>query len=134
MKSQKYWRIAIEYLYFVFDLHIISLQWINCRLYYYIYQSNGSSIVRQWFKNRYFVWHRLNLPSIAEVDRLLVTFKTVDKLLLSMWAEFSSWALKFWLLKRIQKQSTTIGVINRTYVGNTREKRALLIWNWGKTK
>ena len=40
--------------------------------------------------------------------------------------------LKSWLSKRIK--STIICVQNWKYVGNTKEKLALLIWNWYKIK
>ena len=43
-------------------------------------------------------------------------------------------SLKRWLQKSLKNKCTTICVQNWTYVGNIKEKRALLIWNWGKTE
>ena len=56
-------------------------------------------------------------------------------LLPSMWAEFSMRDLKKLAAKKyLKKSSTPICVHHGTYVGNTKEKRALSILNWGKTK
>ena len=88
-----------------------------------------SSPISGLFENQYSVWRISNLSSIIEVDRLLATWKTLDRLLLRMWAEFLRWARIFGCLKGL-KEVATIFVQNRTYVGNTKEKQSLLIWNW----
>ena len=79
---------------FLFGLHMISQWWIDRRFYHYIDQSNVSLIVWWLFENRDFVWQILNILSIVEVDWLLMNWKMVDRLMLSMWAEFLSWAKK----------------------------------------
>ena len=132
MKSHKDQRIEPYYLQFLFYIRTTFRRWIYRILYYYVDQSDSSLIVRQWSKNWDFVWHGLNFLLIFEFNRLLVTWETVDRLLLSMLDEFYMWAKINWLLKR-QKNYTTICVENRTYVGNTKGKRALLTLNWGKT-
>ena len=67
---------------------MISQQLIHRIFYYYADRLNSSSIVRRLFKNSDFVWQRLNLSPIAEVDRLLLTWKTVDKLMPSCGTNF----------------------------------------------
>ena len=131
MRPQKYWKIELYYLHLVLDICIISRRWIDFRLYYYIDRSNGSSTIWLFFESQYFVWRRLKPLLIVEVDQFLVTWRTVDRLLLSMRAYFSRWAKKSWLPKRLWK-STEIYVQNWTYVRNTREELAFLIWNWAK--
>ena len=77
---------------FVVDLRLIACWWIDRIFYYYVDQLDGSSIVRGLIKNREFVWLILNLSSIVEVDLLLAAWKKVDRLSLSMWADFLRWA------------------------------------------
>ena len=98
MRSQKYRRIRIKYLHFVFDIDMIAWKWMDYRLYYCIEQSNVSLTVRWLFKYWDFVQCILRLLSTIGVNLLLVTWKTVDSLLLSMWAEFLRWAknIGFW--------------------------------------
>ena len=48
--------------------------------------------VKWLIKNWDFVQRRLKIFLIVEVNQLLVTWKTVYRLMLSMWADFSSWA------------------------------------------
>ena len=43
-------------------------------------------------------------------------------------------SFKRWQQKSLKNKCTTICVKNWTYVGNIKEKRALLIRNWGKTE
>ena len=71
------------------------------RLYilFYVDQSNGRSIIWWWLENWDFVWSRLKILSIIKVDKLLVTWKIADRLLLSVWINFSRWA--HFLLKRL---------------------------------
>ena len=122
--SQKYWRVKLYYLHSVFDICMITWQWIHCRLYYYVDQSSSSSIVQQLFKNQYFVRRILNSLSIVEVYLFLVIRETVDRLLLIMWSNFSRLDKKVVWLN--DKKSNMICVQNRTYVRNTKEE--LSIW------
>ena len=112
---------------------MIAQQWIYHTLYSYADQSNSSSIIWQSFENRYFVWQRLKLLSIVEVDWLLATWNKVDRLLLCIWDDFSRWAKTFGRWKGFKK-STTICVQNRMHVGNIKEKQSILIWYWAKAK
>ena len=89
MRSHKYQRIKTYYLHIVSGLCMVYWWWIDRILYYYIYQLNGKSIVRWWFENVVFVWRILKLLLIIEVDQLLVTCKTVDRLMLSVWDKVS---------------------------------------------
>ena len=66
------------------SLIFVLLLKILYRWFYYINRYNGSSIIQWLFKNLKFVWQRLNILSIVKVDILLVTWKTMDKMLLSM--------------------------------------------------
>ena len=83
--------IKLYYLHFFFGVIMIDRRWIGCCFYYHVDWSNGSSIVWWLFENRDFVWQKLNLPSIVEVNLLLVTCKMVDRLILSMWDYFLRW-------------------------------------------
>ena len=120
------------YLHFVFYACMINQRLIDCCFYYYVDWSNGSLIVRWLFKNQYFVQQVLELLSIVEVNQFFVTLKTVDRLLLSTWANFLRLAKKVGFWKG--KKSTGIFLQNRKYVQNTKKRRALLIWNWNKNK
>ena len=53
-RYQKYQRILMEYLHFIFDLSMNNQLQINCILYYYLDQLNDSLIVWWWFANRDF--------------------------------------------------------------------------------
>ena len=131
MISQKYLRIKIEYLNCFFGLIMIAWQWIDRRLYYYVDRSNGSSIVWWWFENRDFFGGGWNFCQLL---------RSID-----CWWLGKRWVGFFWACgktilgelktladKKALKKSTIICVEDRTYVGNTKGKRAILIWNWGK--
>ena len=95
--------IKIDYLRIVYDSRMIVQKLIYCRFYYFVDRYNGSSVIQWLIKNQYFVWQRLNISSIVEVYQLLVTWKAVYRLLLSMWADFSRWARKVGLWKVSKK-------------------------------
>ena len=46
---------------FLFDLSMISRWLTDCRLYHCVDRSNVILIIRRWFENWDFIWHRLNL-------------------------------------------------------------------------
>ena len=75
-----------------FGLCMISQRWIDCILYYNVNQSNGISIIWWLFENRDFILQRLKILLIVEVDHLLMTWKTFDRMLLRLWENFFSWA------------------------------------------
>ena len=106
--SHKNQRIKIEYLYFVFNLCIIAQQYIDRIFNHYVYQLYSSLIVWWWSKNQDFVWCRLKLLLIVEVDRLLMTWKIVDRILLSMWFNFSRWAKKLTDKKALKNKITQV--------------------------
>ena len=91
-------KIKIDYLNFFFDIHMITSRWIDHRFYYYIDQLNGSLIFWWLFENKDFVRQRWEFFSIVEFNKVLVTWETVNSLLLRIWADFSRWAKKcgFW--------------------------------------
>ena len=128
MGSQKYQRIKLYDLHFVFGLIMISQKQIYCILYYYVDQLKNSSIVWWLFEHWYFVWQILKLLSIIEVNQLMMTCKPVDRLLTSMCTNVLRRAktIGCWKGRKI----ATIFVQTWTYVGNDKEKRAILIWNW----
>ena len=92
--SQKYWIIELYYLHLIFDLHMIALILIDLGFYYCIDRSNVRLVVGWLFEYWDFVWRRLRLLYVVELDRLLVTCKTVDRLILSMWTDFLMWNKK----------------------------------------
>ena len=124
-------KIRLYYLHFVFDPSMISQRWMDHFLYYYVEWLNGSSIVRWLFKNRNFVWKRLNLLLIFGVYQLLVTWKTAERMLQIMWADFWGQIKKVRCWKGFKNK--WICVQSWRHVGNTKEKWCLLILNWGTT-
>ena len=70
---------------------------------------------------------------IVEVNQLLVTWKVMDRMLMSMCTKFLKRAKQIGCIKGLKK-STAIFVQNWSYGGNNKEKRAILILNWGKKK
>ena len=50
---------------------------------------------------------------IVEVNYLMVTWKTVDRMLMSMWAEFCEVSFKSWILKRRKKKLQFVYKIER---------------------
>ena len=123
-------KIEIYDLHLCFDLLMISRKWIYHRWYYYLDRSNGISIIRWLFENWEFVRRRLKILLIVEVDRLLVIQKTVDRLILSMWAKFLRSDKK--LAAKIDLKSATVCVQHWTYVGITKKNLDILIWNSAK--
>ena len=111
--------------FFGFDICMISQQWIYRSLYYHVDQSNDSSII--WWLCRVwdFVWHILNLSSIIEVDQFLVTWKMLDRLMMSIWADFLMWYKKVGCWKY---SKNSYGLCkNWTQVVNIKDKRNILI-------
>ena len=98
--------IIIELYYFHLGFYICMIAWqcIDCIFYYYVDRSNSSLIVRWLFENQDFIWRRLKLLSIVEVNRLLVIRKMLDRLLLSMWANFMRWSKKVGFWKGLKKK------------------------------
>ena len=113
--ENKYWHIG-------FDPRMIVWRWIYQRLYYYSDRSNGSSIMLWLSENWDFVWRILKILLIVEVNWLLVTCKTVDRPLLSMWAKFSRPAKEvgYWKVwKKYSDLCTKLNVCSK-YQGKTR--------------
>ena len=113
-----------------FGLCMISQRWIDCILYYNVNQSNGISIIWWLFENRDFILQRLKILLIVEVDHLLMTWKTFDRMLLRLWENFFSWAKN--LDAEILLKSTMICVQNIMFVENILKNQALLLSNWKK--
>ena len=126
--------IKLDYLHLGSDLNMIARRWIDCIFYYYIYLPNSRSIVWWSFENCNFFRQILKLYSIVEVNRLLATWKKVNRLMLSMWYDFWGWSKQFSGWKSSKNKVLQFLYKKWTSVGNTKEKKAILIWNWAKTK
>ena len=121
--------IKLYYLHFGFHICRIYRRWTDNRFYYYEDQSNGSLII-----------HYLIIETFFGGDwSFCWLLMTIDCWWLGKRWTYCCWEfeptfrgeLKNWLPKG-SKKDATICVKNWTYVRNTKEKRALLIWNWTK--
>ena len=87
--------IKLGYLHLGFDLRMIARQQIDRRFYYYVIQSNGSSIV--WWLFEKSILYLAKIEAVVDHwdQSIIGDLEKVYMLLISMWTDFSRWDKQF---------------------------------------